>query len=338
MRVGVNAWSGRFAARLLLAFASCLLIWRPVNAADAALLVGVSEYPLIDRRLAGPANDLRLMRHAMRRMAFAPPLLIELSDRPEAAAKPTRAQILASLARLADQARPGDWLLVYFSGHGAQAPQTDATLAAYREPDGFDELFLTSDTARWDRRQRRVEGAIRDDEIGAALRTMASRGARVWAVFDTCHASDMTRAATPRDPDPVQRFVGLDVLGVPTPEWLRAGAPTVDRQGKAPRRSAPSATTGSIIVFAAAAKDESTSEEWFVDPLTDDGRRSRFGLFTYKLHGVLEARPQTFAQAAKALERAYADRPFPSPRFEGPLAQPLPSPPSSRGLADAAAR
>ncbi len=292
-------------------------------AADGALLIGVGDYPLLGKRLAGPANDLRLMRALLGRSGFLPQQIVELSERPERQGLPTRANIVQSLGDLAAQARRGDWIVVYFSGHGAQVPQSPATRLAYREPDGFDEVFLPRDTRRWNPASREVDGAIVDDEIGQAMTAMLQRGAKVWAIFDTCHASDMTRGPNAARAQPVERAISATELGVPARLYLQAQAAPRPARRAAKLPAVAPAATAMAVVFAAAQKGEATTEELFDDPL-QPGAKAHFGIFTYALHQRLGQAPASFANAAAAIEAAYADRPFPKPRWSGALDQPLP--------------
>lgn len=296
----------------------------PAAAVDRALLIGVSVYPhLPGRQLVGPANDVRLMQNTVTRLGVAPARVKTLSEAAGSAAWPTRANILTALARLAEQSRPGDWAIVYFSGHGSQVPQTAETRARYAEPDGFDEVFLPRDTARWDARRQVVTGAITDDEIGIALRRVADRGARVWAIFDTCHAGDMTRGAATMmvdlDERPVWRHVPPTALGVPA-ALLMSGEPGLTRGGKAAARGPGAAARRETpwVAFFAAQSDEGAAEEVFPDP-DAPALRTRFGVFTYHLHRAIEHWSGSFSTLTQAVDHAYRDRPFPTPQYEGPL-------------------
>ena len=95
-----------------------------------ALLVGVSGYPSLaeSRRLRGPANDVQLMRAALIQQGVASNAITTLADGVKGSqALPTRQNILAGMRVLATQAKPGDWAIVYFSGHGSQQPQPAAS-------------------------------------------------------------------------------------------------------------------------------------------------------------------------------------------------------------------
>jgi Caspase domain len=314
-----------------------LLACSTARAVDTALLVGVSTYPGIGRRLDGPANDVRLMRSALEHMGLDASRIEVLADgeghEGPLSARPTRANILLALQRLAMRAEPGSWAVVYFSGHGTQVPQTLANRARYREPDGLDSVFLPHNVARWNPKTREVEGAISDDQMGLALRKIAQRGVKVWAVFDTCHAGDMTRGpASDGGPVSISRHLPPQVLGVPLPALLKptalrspaAIAPVAHpNAGNTNARLTPVGSEGWIASYAAQ-RDETASEEMFPDPLVP-GSTKRFGVFTYHLAQQARKRPASFAELAQAVQHEFRARPFPTPYFEGALHLALPA-------------
>ena len=146
--------------------------WTPVcQAGTHALLIGVSGYPTLpeQRRLKGPANDVQLLRAALLKIGVPPQQIEVLADTvPGSAGLPTRNAILTSMDRLAQRAKSGDWVVLYFSGHGSQQPQV-ARAGMVVEPDGLDEIFLPYDVGTWDGGRKAVQGAIVDDEIGQGI-------------------------------------------------------------------------------------------------------------------------------------------------------------------------
>lgn len=342
--VGVGIGVGRGVLRRtiirVVAVTGCALAMQGAQAEVRALLVGVSVYPhLPGQQLDGVVNDLRLMRNVVGRLGVRPDKVTELSEAAGPAMWPTRSRILQALDQLAQASGPGDWAVVYFAGHGAQVPQTPVTRRGHAEADGLDEVFLPRDTTRWVPARGVVDGAIVDDEFGRLLDAIRARGAYVWAVFDTCHAGDITRAGGPaEDGAPVWRRVTAGELGVDLSsaqaalerrQWRdrrqQAGAPHPDaaparagRKTAAPLRAAAPQT----VAFFASQADEPAAEEWFVDPLDGQTRR-RFGVFTYLLHRAIVHGPDSFAGLARAVEEGYQDRPFPTPQFSGDLARRL---------------
>lgn len=284
------------------------------GAAWRALLVGVSDYPsLPGHRLKGPANDVILMSASLRFLGVPDRNIAVLSEAGGPAAWPTRARILQELGKLSEQAAPGELVVIYFSGHGTQVPQSKPGRALRPEPDGLDEVFLPRDTAVWDPKSRRVQGGILDDEIGLAIDRILARKARVWAIFDTCHAGNVTRAPA-ADRAAVYRFVPPGELGIPL---------ALPRLRPVP---VPATAPAGLVAFFAAGSDEPAPEELFPDPL-QRGSLVRYGVFTYELHHALvDWRRGTFHSLAERLQTAYLNRPFPSPQFEGELGATPPAP------------
>lgn len=101
--------------------------------ADAwALLIGVNEYE--DRNhiasLGAADQDAIALRELLIDTMKVPERHIDLlvTDPKAETPKPTRANILAALARLKNNAKAGDTVYVFFSGHGIQVDQVDYLL------------------------------------------------------------------------------------------------------------------------------------------------------------------------------------------------------------------
>lgn len=310
----------KFVAEFVAVGLLCLAL--PALAAPQALLVGVSGYPALPeaRRLRGPRNDVPLMRDALQRAGMPPEGIVLLADGvPGSAGLPTRSAILAALAALAAGAGSGDWVVVYFSGHGSQQPQPPVPPGSgrYVEPDGLDEIFLPYDIGRWDGRIGTVQGALVDDEIGDALAAISARGARVWAIFDTCHAGDMARTWHGAQPGRSYRAVPPQALGVPAGRAVRPPGP---------RSAAAPPPAGGRVVFYASHPDEPAAEE----PLPPPGGAPNaalkvYGYFTWLIAqelGRQAGQPTaTLATLAERVAQRYASRPYPTPLFEGDLNQ-----------------
>lgn len=157
--------------------------------ADRALLIGVGAYPGLapELRLDAPEEDAHRVAAALTGAGLAADKVTLMTTRE--GPSPTRAAVLAALDRLAADATRGEQLLIYFSGHGAQAPTATPTL----EPDGLDELYLMADARGWDGGQGMVPGAIADKELAARIAAIRARGADVWLVIDSCHAGGAFR-------------------------------------------------------------------------------------------------------------------------------------------------
>lgn len=129
------------------------------------LYAGITEYPT-EAHLYGCADDARLLAEAMRRA--------HLQDETDQLVLPdglaTRAAFLSGLEQLARRARPEDVVLVFFSGHGQQLPDT----GDHDELDDLDETIVLHD------------GWLTDDDVVAALAGV-NAGTVILAI-DACYS------------------------------------------------------------------------------------------------------------------------------------------------------
>ena len=142
-----------------------------------ALLIGVSNYEANLPPLAGSRNDVMLIRELLvHKFGFDRANIEVLIDE-----QATRDKIFAAVGALSERAAPEDIVLIHFSGHGSQAPDTNGD-----EPDGFDETILPHDS--------RTPGIadITDDELNALLSRFESGS--VVVILDSCHSGTGTRS------------------------------------------------------------------------------------------------------------------------------------------------
>jgi uncharacterized caspase-like protein len=169
---------GPFLAALLFSF----FLLQTAQAAQKALLIGVSEYPHLppSAQLIGPANDLRAMSSFLQNhWGFAPSDIRILKDRDA-----TKSNILTSISGwLADQTSQGDRVVIYYSGHGSHVPDRNGD-----EEDGEDETFVPYD---YGRRGNVANDMVLDDEIGSALSKLPGR--EVILIADSCHSGTINR-------------------------------------------------------------------------------------------------------------------------------------------------
>ena len=224
-----------------------------------ALVIGCSEYPHLralvperyesEVRLEGPENDAALMREVLVESLGFEAAQVEVlagwPDEPER--RPTRANIEAGLERLAARAEEGDFVVVYFAGHGAQvAAGRDAF-----ERDGLDEALLPADVgARTADGAQVGEAPLRDHELREHLDEIRRGGARVWMVVDACHSGSLLRGGVAVDHARARaRFLDLDLIGE---------APARDANGDATLRRFEGLE--GVVVFHAAQADGSAPE------------------------------------------------------------------------------
>ena len=310
------------------------------QAAQRALLVGVSELASQPASLwlSAPRNDVMLMRQVLQQHGFAAADITVLADGVSGAALPEARQIRDALQRLLARSHSGDFVLLYFSGHGTRV--RDAT-KRYAEPDGLAENFLARDARLAPGNAMPLAGGLRDVDFDGWIRAFMARGVFVWSVFDTCSATSMTRgvprsgaAAEPADDE--VRFRGIQA-----DELARAGpgdAPALDMSAP-PEPPVPRAR---YVAFFASESHQVTPELRL--PRHERGAKPQ-GLLTWAVAESLARQPGSYrdlfnqvvslyAPVVAELESRYPQRELPSPVAEGNLDQPLfaasPAPQSTR--------
>jgi hypothetical protein len=313
-----------------------------------AVLMAVTAYPNLPPKnaLIGPNHDAKLVREYLTTRApikFDAANVTILADGLDGAnASPTRAEILATLAELADKAQPGDFVYLHYSGHGSQQP----TLTPETETDGLDEILLPADSAPWDKQAKRIPNALLDDEIGVALDAVRDKGAFVWIVVDACNSGSVTRAAAIGEDDQSldRKLDPTDPngLAIPAGDMPAAGSDTAPSDGKRTsdmaliehgeraiqtddqtQTGAKPIEKGGMVAFFAAQTIETTPEMPL--PRGVDGAE-RFGLFTFTIFSKLAENPgMTYRQLGHSVLQQYAAEPRqrPTPIFEGELDAPV---------------
>lgn len=254
-----------------------------------ALLIGISNYQSNLPPLAGSRNDVLLIEELLVQKYGFDRSNIRIMVDEEA----TRAGIFAAIRALSEVAEPDDIVLIHYSGHGSQAPDTNGD-----EPDGKDETILPYDS--------RMPGIpdITDDDLNALINMFRSDS--VVVILDSCHSGTGTRSG----PSQVsQRWVAPD-----TRRELYESVAT--------RQVVTLPISENHIFFAAAQESESELD----GPFGPDNLR--LGLFTAALVGALVNAPPTVTprQAiegvnarVEALKASAAGMPIPEPNMEAPL-------------------
>lgn len=236
------------------------------------LLIGVDGYRGSEP-LEGCVNDVAAVEAFLVRQAGLPQLVVhkllapgEGRTLPPDVEAPTRANIMAAIARLGDEMVPHDErvascdrVLVYYSGHGAlhTLPAAEATCEALAPVD-----FLQ-------------EGLIYDFELNPLLTAIARRTSDLTVILDCCHSAGATRG-NPRHPGGADRFLNMSKLSsLPAPTGALSGGGL---------RGAQATTMPAYALVAACHAHERAREE--VLPPYGGQRR---GVLTYCLLEILEA-------------------------------------------------
>ena len=250
----VPALVGALAAVPLMAFGS----WRTISdgptpaspggsAAPArwALVVGISDY--IHYRdeeggdLPGAERDARAFRDVLVARWGFPPENVRMILNQDATREAIRAGITGWLG---ESVSPGDNVVIFFAGHGAQVWDENGD-----EDDGLDETIAPADV---DPTSPRFD--IVDDELGEWLRALPSRN--VVYIHDNCNAGTGTRDVTPFAR---ARKLGRDVEALPRPA------------GSTGRRALPGQEDGSgfdldgveVLELAAAQPEQAAVDAYF---------------------------------------------------------------------------
>lgn len=277
-----------------------ILIAAPAMSEVRAVVVGVSDYRVLDVDLQGPAHDARLMTEVLIARGVSPAAITVLSTDPSglpegvASGPADRAAVLAALAAAARASQAGDTVVFYFSGHGAQAPDLSGD-----EGGGYDEILLPADAAGWKGATQAVENAILDDELQAWAQGALDRGVRVVGLIDACHSATGFRAV---GGEGVARVVDEAALGIPADVVPVAGDPAPPLSGE--------------FVFLYSSQSDQRSFEY---PLGDGS--AWHGEFTLRLAQVLREAPgASWAQVLAATREAMVQGPARQmPEGEGPL-------------------
>ena len=154
----------------------------PAYAGQKALLIGAGEYPYLpdEKQLDGPHNDVRSMKaFLVNEWGFSDSDVSLILDK-----EATKQGMLDALGDwLPGATRPGDRVVIYYSGHGSQVPDTNGD-----ERDGKDETFVPTD---YGRNGDRAEDMLLDDELANALNRLRDR--QVLLIADTCHSGNVTK-------------------------------------------------------------------------------------------------------------------------------------------------
>ncbi|CAN5717336.1 hypothetical protein BH11PSE13_BH11PSE13_11250 [soil metagenome] len=315
------------AVRLVIGALLMTMLAGGAAAAQRALLVGVSE--LVNQPqalwLQAPRNDVMLMRQALLKQGFAEGDIAVLADGVNGAALPDAQGIHDALARLLAQSKSGDFVMLYFSGHGTRLRDAGKR---YQEPDGLAENFLARDVRGQVGTDAALPGGVRDVDFDAWIGAFLARNVFVWSVFDTCSAASLTRgvkaALAPEQPaDDEVRF-----RGVQAGQLARSAAPV------APALAVPAASNlprARYVAFFASESHQVTPEMRL--PRKGRGARPQ-GLLTWAVAESLQRKPATwldlfngvlslYPPIIKELEARFPERALPSPVAEGNLDLPL---------------
>lgn len=287
----------------------------PTSPTRHALLIGCTEYSQLgpDYTLHGPNNDVGLIDRLLReRFQVQDRDIVRLTASQPAALRPTRANIVRELDRLAERIHSGNHVVLLLAGHGSRLPDIDGD-----EDDGFDEVFLPEDTPRG----AKIDDVIADDAIARHLNQWRQKGAHVLFLADTCHSGTMSRGWDVADRTRGIRHVPAEVLSarelVQEAERRVRDRPWLTARNNREETREVAARGGLTAVYAV--PPNALEQEHPMPPPNCAADAPRFGRLTYALHQVLATshEPLTHRELGQELARQYRDWAwFPLPEME----------------------
>ena len=234
-----------------------------------ALLVGIDEYPRPIPPLRGCINDIDSVgTYLSERVASDKGVLLRLKRLTNREA--TREAVIQAFRFQLGQAKKGDVVLFYYSGHGSQeqAPEEFWKL----EPDRLDETFVCVDSrtpGSWD---------LADKELAKLIGEVASGGAHVAVILDCCHSGSGTR-----DVSTAVRRAPIDLRRRPIESFIVSPAEVEKSSYSRDVGGAGwyTAAEGRHVLFAACRDDEEAKE------YVNEGKYR--GAFSFFLGSALES-------------------------------------------------
>jgi hypothetical protein len=289
----------------------------PARAEKYSLLVGINTYLPAGESgndLRGCENDVRTMRKLLSLRRFPTDAA---HQRTLLSTRATGAAIASGLRWLIRKAKPGDTVVLYYSGHGTYFP--DGRSPVRDEPDGFDEAICPTDCAQ--------NGIILDDDIHDALSRVKARN--VTVLFDSCFSGTATRVVgDPRANDPLaltgfrNRRLDFDLTKVKRfPADFGGRKPSRRRAILTQARRADNAPSEHIVYLGGCQPWETSSDD--SPTITDNGPPYRGGLFTSLLYLTIRERgiETSWRNLMKEVRRRAAVlNPLQEPYAEGPVA------------------
>ncbi len=159
-----------------------------------AVLVGVNFYPHLDvkQQLEGCVRDVRDIQQYLNSKRIldieiftASPPSDSMSKNPkeEPLLWPTYHNITTSLKRIIDQAQPGDFVYIHFSGHGTQTPASSSKSSHKETGDLALVLFDEANGTRY----------LHGVELASLVNDMVQRDIFVTLILDCCYAGSVVR-------------------------------------------------------------------------------------------------------------------------------------------------
>lgn len=235
-----------FWATILAGFVTLITHSGYAHAETRALLVGAWQFKsslIMD--LVGPENDLAAMETLIREQGASDVTVLRNDG-------VNRTTVETALHALGLRAKPGDWIFLYYTGHGALA---EAAVKGTR--DGDTDQFLP--LPGFDPDVKDAERFIVDKDFYTWLSLYVPRGVQVLMMADTCHSGTLHRSVDPRAMGMTPRLTlgarNVELGARPAPRFASVLAASDDIGGSATRDDLPN------LFYIAAARDDQIAWE-----------------------------------------------------------------------------
>jgi len=269
----------RLALFLILLLLIFLMIHPSARAARHAVLIGIQDYPAHIRKLAGPVNDVISVRDMLVDIyGFSRENVTLLLDR-----NATRRRILETLSDLSRKTEPGDFIFVFYSGHGTSSHDPDSGLAVGKTTGAL--VPYDFRVAEGDRGKTLAGLIIGRRDLRPILLDL-DRERRMLVVFDACFSGNAVRALG------MQQGIGKHV-DLPFPEYQAQFAPEPEKEPY-PYRN---------IIYMSAAHETERAVDLKPGEMTFDGKAH--GALTNALLAGLAGRADTNHDRIVTCEELY---------------------------------
>ncbi|WP_426430605.1 caspase family protein [Winogradskyella sp. HB-48] len=180
--------------RLLLLLA--LMFSLNVMAEKYAIIIAIGDYPpKTGWSSISSANDVPLIKNTLLKQNFKAENITVLSN-----SEATRAGILSAIEDLQSKVKPGDIVVLHYSGHGQQIFDNNGD-----EIDDLDEAIVPYDALVRYTSNYKGENHIRDDELAnifTNFRNALGKDGQLLVLLDSCHSGSSTRGGKARGGEP----------------------------------------------------------------------------------------------------------------------------------------
>lgn len=233
-----------------------------------ALLIGINRYRIPGADLRGCVNDVVNMQDMLTKFCgFDGKDIVTLTD-----FDATKKNMQAAIRDLVKSGRSGDVLLLHYSGHGANVPDTNGD-----EADGRDEILCPTDLD-W-------KDPLTDDWLRTTFDRLRA-GVNLTVIMDCCHSGSNTRAILPPDAPSIPRYLPnpWDMMAEESGRKLRGKVRVGMRAApRAARRRSDVATVDIPEVLVTGCRDTQTSADARIGGTFN-------GALTYNLVAAIRAR------------------------------------------------